>query len=641
MRVPMRRSAAVFVLAFILTACGASSTPTPGASGNPAATSAATAAAGPSGNAGTLQKGPVDPSTIAAWRPQVALDPRAIGDQAVELAAGLRSLVDAAGTYGPIATEQQTALDQAEAQALSKLRDRLQAKLTAGAFAPDAETASYQEPAGGPQVHPAQGLLAVSWFFVLILSTMAIGMFDPKNGDIPEFSMTQPLTLGGSGQAASMSGDVTLTLSSTGGVVAAKLVLNGSLTSAATGSDRQVTTSGQSTYAFTINPCPNPSGGVTGAVEVTDRETTASPGLMTLGFDITGHSDYTAQVSDQAELASTTVTSTWDERVTRTITQGHESDIALSGSITYGPGGSVVDDQASVDNDSGTITNEQAVGTGKTMALFDWLTPYMLVQFASDVWKGGKCFEVRPNPKEAEVDPGSQTQVKITVYHWVDKADVELPVRATLSGPKTIDPAGQPVTSPATFTYTAGGPGTTGSVEYKVVSRRGISSATGTYKAKGNLTVDISGTLKMNAAGVWTYNLAIKATGIQLTAADDGTISATGDVTVKGTAKVLIAPCSATINEKIGVQARGQLQGPPDAQVWHVQIGPTSENNLGQVVNCPYITVPSNEGDYFGQWSTTIGYVDIPAAGGTIAKSGSTSGLLSRQATGTFVATTR
>jgi hypothetical protein len=640
MRVPVRRSAAVLVLSFVLAACGSSPTPTPGGSGNPATSPASTAGSGPSGLAGTLQKGPVDPNTLAAWRPQVAFDPQAVGAKAAELGADLRKQVDAAATYGPIVTDQEKALEQAEGQVMAKLRDQLQAKLGGGATVPDATLASHRTPAGDPRVRPSQGLLSVTWVLVLILSTIAISSFDPKTGDMPEVTFTQPFnetTDHGSTQA-----DATLAYSVTGGVVSAKLTLTGSV-SGNDASGSQVTTGGQSSYDFTINPCPDPGGGVAGAVDVTDSETTFSPGRMTLGWSITGHTDYTATVNDQAELASLTAKATWDEKLTRTIDQSHESDIALSDTLNIGPDGTAdkSDNSFSIDNMDGTITTDQAKATVAMMSLLGELTPYMLVLMASDIWKGGKCFEVRPDPKEATVDPGSQTPIKVTVYHWVDKADVQLPVRATLSGPKQIDPSGQPVTSPANFTYTAGGPGTTGSVEYKVVSKRGIGSTTGTYKVKGNLTVDLTGTLKMNGGGVWVYNLAVKGAGIQLTAADDGTISATGQVTVKGTAKALLAPCSATINEKIGVQARGQLQGPPDAQVWHVQIGPLSENNLGQVVKCPYISVPTNQGDYFGQWSTTLGYVDIPAAGGTLNRSGSNSGLLSRQATGTFVATTR
>jgi hypothetical protein len=634
MRVPMPRVAAVLLLAAVVSACGASPSPVPAGS--------AGSSAAPSGSgAVTLKPGPVDPSTIAAWRPQVALNPQAISDKMAELEASLTKLVDAEGTYGPIATEQQAALQQAEGQALAKLRDDLQTKLGGGAAVPNAALTAYREHVGGAIIRPGQGLLAGGWFVLLMMSLFTVGSYDPKAGDVPEVSISD--SLNSSSEHGSMSGDATMTLSVTGGIVTAKLTLTGSLTGISTDTGRSVTTSGQSTYAFTINPCPDQGGGVVGTVDLTDQETTTSPGRMTLGWNITGHTDYHAQISDQAETASIAIQTKIDEQLTRTITQAHESDVAYSENLTTDGGGSPQpgQDTMTLDNVSGDgVTGDQGQIAVAMMHLFGVTTPIILVSTAADVWKGGKCFEVRPDPKSADVDPGSQTQVKVAVYHWVDKADVQLPVRATLSGPKQIDPFGQPVTSPATFTYTAGSPDTTGTVEFKVVSKRGIASATGTYHARGDLTVKLTGTLMMNAAGIWIFNLRIAGSDIQLTAAQDGSISASGQVTVKGTATAPIGACTATVNEKIGVQARGRLQGPPDAQVWHVQIGPTSENNLGEKISCPGITLPSNEGDYFGQWSATIGYVDLPAAGGTVAVHGSTSGLLDRQATGTIMATT-
>ncbi len=67
-------------------------------------------------------------------------------------------------------------------------------------------------------------------------------------------------------------------------------------------------------------------------------------------------------------------------------------------------------------------------------------------------------------------------------------------------------------------------------------------------------------------------------------------------------------------------------------------IGPGSTSNLGGKYSCPGISVPSNQGDDFGQWSSAIGPVDLPAAGGVVTKSGSTASP-ARQAQGTFTAT--
>jgi hypothetical protein len=154
----------------------------------------------------------------------------------------------------------------------------------------------------------------------------------------------------------------------------------------------------------------------------------------------------------------------------------------------------------------------------------------------------------------------------------------------------------------------------------------------------GGLTIDIAGTYKENALGIWVYNLKVSATGLVLAVHDDGSIDITGTATVKGTASALGGVCTATVNEKIPVKGTATVVGPDDGPAYRVVIGPASLNNLGGTASCPGIAVQYNAGDFFGQWSTTIGPVDLPATGGTVKKSGTTAAP-ARQASGTFTAT--
>jgi hypothetical protein len=636
MRVPMRRTVAALLLAATTTACGA--TPSPTATGSPGAATLTSPGPSVAVLSAAPAVGPVPGATVSAWRPQVSFDPQSIGAKAAQLGDDLRAAVDAKGTYGAIVADEEAALEQAESQALTQLDEQIKAKLGAGAFVPSAALASVRAAPSPGQARPAQGMLGVTYALAIIALVTGISTYDPRTGDVPEVSMDLPFNDAASGVSA----EAKLSGNSTGGVVSFTLTLTGSV-SRADASGQQVSTAGQSSFTYTINPCPDASGSVSGTVDVKDAETTFSTGRLTLGWNITGHTDYHAQVDDQAEAGATTTKTTWDEKLTRTGDQSHESDIALTAGDTFGPQGQVDASASSlsVDNVDGTLTMDQVKNAASIMMLFGETTPFMMVMIARDVWRGGKCFEVRPDPKQADVDPKSQTSINVTVYHWVDKADVQLPVKATLSGPKQIDPSGQAVTSPAKFTYTAAGPGTTGTVTYKVTSKRGIGEATGTYTVKGNLVVDIAGKYSENAGGLWLVNLKVTATAIQVSAKEDGSLTASGDVTLKGTAKASLLPCTATVTETVGVQVRGQLQGPPDAQVYHLQFGPTSTHNVHTVVSCPNITAPATTGDYFGQWSTALGYVDIPAAGGTISASGSTGGLAARQASGTFTAKTK
>jgi hypothetical protein len=211
-------------------------------------------------------------------------------------------------------------------------------------------------------------------------------------------------------------------------------------------------------------------------------------------------------------------------------------------------------------------------------------------------------------------------------------------VKATLNGAKSIDPSGQPQAAPASFKYTAGPINSTATVSWNVTSKRGIAKRESKFKVVGGLLIDIAGTYKESALGVWVYNLRVSATGLILTVHDDGSIDIQGNATVKGTATALGGLCTATINEKIPVKGTATIAGPDDAPVYRAVIGPGSTSNLGQKVTCPAISVPSNQGDFFGQWSTTIGPVDLPASGGTVTKSGTTASP-ARQASGTFKAT--
>jgi len=152
------------------------------------------------------------------------------------------------------------------------------------------------------------------------------------------------------------------------------------------------------------------------------------------------------------------------------------------------------------------------------------------------------------------------------------------------------------------------------------------------------VSVDISGTL-LETAGPVTYNLKVKATGIEIRVADDGTISVSGTAKVTGPASALI--CRGTINETVQVKGAGTVAGTPDAPVYHVLIGPSSTNTLGGSFSCPGLSVSGSRGDFFGQWSSTIGYVDYPAAGGTLSMSNTSTsvGLLTRNAHGSYKVT--
>ncbi|HTS15344.1 MAG TPA: hypothetical protein VMH24_06735 [Candidatus Sulfotelmatobacter sp.] len=608
------------VLALLASACGASN-------GSP----------GTSGPAAVPSNGPLDKASVAQLIPTTAPDPSQAGALGAALVASDRAEVNAASGLGPVIATLQATQDADVAKALQEL----QAKQAAAAVPPGLATGAMEpvvfRPAAGPGTprHPDALLSQMSTLVVVIVGT-ALDAYDPRTDSSPAaLSTTVDDDTGG----VSTNIQVTLTTAASGGRFSATLSVSGdtSKTDPSTGAVvGQVV--GASSFDVSFDPCPDANGTVAGHLDVADDETdsgTSGSGSVSYGFSYKGSADFTVSVNDQAEIASTTINAEMDRALT-TGPQPTDLDEKIDQTLTGGQSGPV--DVALV-NAEGPLTEAdgRAAANAYVLAVVEPIT--FFAQAAKGIWQGGKCFELRPSPDGGDVGPGSQTKITVVVYHWVDKAEVKLPVKATLAGAKAVDPAGVDQTSPATFTFTAGQPNSTGDITYKVVSKRGIGERTSHFVVQSGLSVDITGTL-VESTALGTYRLAIKATGIQVKANPDGTLAVSGTVNVSGTLTFTLEPCTGKINENIPVIGSGSVTGPEDAPVFRVLFGPGSTGSLGGRVTCtsPPLSVPANAGDFFGQWSSTLGAVDLPAAGGTVPKSGSTSGLLSRNAKGTFVA---
>jgi hypothetical protein len=101
---------------------------------------------------------------------------------------------------------------------------------------------------------------------------------------------------------------------------------------------------------------------------------------------------------------------------------------------------------------------------------------------AKKKWRGGACVEVLIDRPSANVAPHEQVHVTATPHHKIEDVDLPEPVVATLSGPQSLSPQGQPVDGPnAAFDYVAGVEAEAGTVEFKSTSRRGIGTTSATY----------------------------------------------------------------------------------------------------------------------------------------------------------------
>ena len=605
------RVGATLILAAVLAACGG---PAP---------SSATAS-------GPAAKGPLDPS-IAASLAQVSSGTNdQLGAAAAALGVADRAEVNAAKVLGPAVTDLQALQDATELKVAQVLA--ADAAKAAGP-GPDIRLASVHSSGAAPDSGPASALVSVAWGIFAGITASSVSSYDPRAESAPVTSQFNSQGSSGSG-SSSVSGSVTT--GSAGGVVTVVV----SMTSDTTGTAGGAQVTGSSSLSVSVNPCPDPGGRVTGHVDIADDETDSSgsgTSAGSLGYHYQGAADFVTTVDDQAQISTTQVTAQMDRSVTST--DGTVAvDAAVSASYDAN-GGYTAPPSMTVTDAEGPATQGDVQQTGHAINLFESGTAVAIGLAARTTWQSGRCFQVRPTPNGGEVGPSSKTPVKVTVYHWVDKADIDVPVKATLAGTKSVDPSGSNQTSPATFQYTAGTPGSTGDVTFKSVSRRGISETTAQFKVKAGLLVDISGTYTETIQGLFNYNLRVTAHGISVSVTDAGTVTASGNVTVTGTVSSL--ECHGRVNEAIPVSGTGTITGPEDAPILRVLIGPASLSKLGETLTCVGgISLQRNDGDFFGQWSEAIGPVDLPAAGGTVTKSGSNSaGPAVRHAAGTFTAT--
>ena len=104
------------------------------------------------------------------------------------------------------------------------------------------------------------------------------------------------------------------------------------------------------------------------------------------------------------------------------------------------------------------------------------------IDAAAKVWKDGRCLELVVEPPGKEVDPGSETEITVTIEHKAFEDEIERDIRATLEGTEEVDPLDEPVPAAATFTYTATSESQgQGTITFRSVSNRGIAERTETY----------------------------------------------------------------------------------------------------------------------------------------------------------------
>ena len=172
--------------------------------------------------------------------------------------------------------------------------------------------------------------------------------------------------------------------------------------------------------------------------------------------------------------------------------------------------------------------NEQLRDAGAFISGSMWIAAGSARKF----WQSGKCVEVVVDPNGGDVGAGSTTKVTAKVRQRFENAELDKPVEATMTGVKSIEPAGSKVPSPASFTYTAGAqPEDAGIVTFKSVSNRGIGETTSTFTVGGKeLDVTIDGRSTTSALGV-SYRTTVKVSKLRLARQPDGSYQGSAPAT--------------------------------------------------------------------------------------------------------------
>jgi hypothetical protein len=124
------------------------------------------------------------------------------------------------------------------------------------------------------------------------------------------------------------------------------------------------------------------------------------------------------------------------------------------------------------------------------------------IDAAATVWQDGRCLELKVDPPGKAVDPGSETEITVTIEHKAFDEEVDREIEASLAGTEELDPLDTPV-KPGEFTYTAtSAPEGEGTITFRSVSNRGIAEErTETYTVDLRLLLDVDGTVDYRFSG--------------------------------------------------------------------------------------------------------------------------------------------
>lgn len=296
----------------------------------------------------------------------------------------------------------------------------------------------------------------------------------------------------------------------------------------------------------------------------------------------------------------------------------------------------------------GTTVDEQVKLWGSTN-LFMETTVAAASKEAEKLWRSGKCLELIVDPEGGDVEPDSITEVTAKLKHKIEGNELDKPIEATLSGVKTLEPAGEKQPAPATVAYTAGpNDGDVGKIAFKSVSNRGIAEKTVTFTVRpATWNVTFTGT-DTEVFGPVSNTFAAVLTDLKITANGE-VLSGTGNLHFTGTVATSArgaAECTGPLDQVGTSVVTGTLVGTGADAVLRVVVRSTSPPGQSTHMTCTGILGAMGHADlpadgYIERFGEPLAEFDLPAAGGTvpISKAAAVGGLFQVTVEGSFVVT--
>lgn len=357
---------------------------------------------------------------------------------------------------------------------------------------------------------PPDVAFGAAWFGASIMAPlyMNVGMSQVGNGtgQLPTQPTTTTSTRTENGQTLTDTITIDAKITISGSTVRAdvKLVQRTDVSDAASGAAIGSST-GNAQIIAEVNACPNPDG----EVELTltldlSNDASGLPG----GSSFTMHSDeqFIGHVDDDAWLASADETATMDYTLTPPGGTAQTGSGTRAFTHTYASGGgrgTITAANSTVGQ--GTMDPSESVKWQTMVLMTSMMARTQVMEKAQDTWRtNGKCVEIKTDERTRTVDPDENVQIEARLMHVFDGNLLTKPVIATLSGTKSVAPAGQEQDSPAPIVYVAGpNAGDVGTVTMKSTSNRGIAEARLAFTVAPPVVVEleISSEIKVTTLG--------------------------------------------------------------------------------------------------------------------------------------------